>query len=81
MVSTRWRDNNFDRIACDFRSRSLDYVIRVSPIWVATESLYAHLSVVTGFMVNLHSARNTRKASLMKRSLAVSSCGGGASTG
>ena len=23
MVSTRWRDNNFDRIACDLRSRSL----------------------------------------------------------
>lgn len=23
IVSTRWRDNSFDRIACDLRSRSL----------------------------------------------------------
>lgn len=32
MVSTKWRDNNFDRIACDFRSRSLDEIIKTSPI-------------------------------------------------
>ena len=31
MVSTRWRENNFDRIACDFRSRSLDKIVKTSP--------------------------------------------------
>lgn len=34
MVSTKWRDNNLDRIACDFRSRSLDEIMKTSPIQV-----------------------------------------------
>ena len=34
IVSTRWRDNNFDRIACDFRSRSLDKAIKIPSIRV-----------------------------------------------
>lgn len=66
IVSTRWRESSFDRIPCDLTSRSLagGKVVKES-----IEESETHLSWFKGFIVSLHSARNTKKASLINRSL------------
>ena len=73
MVSMRWSERSFERIACDLRSRSLEYSgnepsqNRLGLEW--GEGI--NLSVPRGFIESLHSARKTRNASLIKRSFVV----------
>ena len=66
MMSTRCKDNSFERIAWDFRSLSLHKNINPRTCYIVC--IATDLSWFSGFIVSLQSALKTRNASLMNRS-------------
>lgn len=63
MISAICNGGNFERILCDLRSRSLGQSISFDRKEMQ-EKLCVYLSVFSGFIVRLHVAQNTKKASL-----------------
>ena len=79
MARTRCRERSFERMAWDLRSLSLREG-RVADQDTSRQqidrSTMTYLSVASGFIVNLQSARNTRNASLMNKSFVDKGCKG-----